>query len=92
MCGGDFHVDDALVFFGMVRLAQIVGEVEEARARRRLAVARERLQAARSLQTAVGQRLAGIAAKAAAAQQALSRDAAQARARSRRRGPPPGTR
>jgi hypothetical protein len=30
-----YYVDDALMFFGMVRLAQIVGEVEEARRQRR---------------------------------------------------------
>ena len=42
-------------------------------------MAGERLEAARSVQTAVGRRLAGIAAKAAAAQQALGRDAARAR-------------
>jgi two-component system, NarL family, sensor histidine kinase DesK len=76
-----YYVDDALVFFGMVRLAQIVGDVEQARGRAaELAVARERLQAAGSLQAAVGERLAGVAAGAAAARRALSRDAAQARA------------
>jgi len=73
--------DDGLFFFGMVRLAQIVGEVEQARAQAAsLAVAGERLQAARSLQAAVGQRLAAIASMAAAAQQALSRDTSRARA------------
>jgi two-component system sensor histidine kinase DesK len=73
-------VDDAVVFFGMVRLAQIVGEVEQARSQAAdLAVGRERLQAAEALQAAVGQRLAGIAAQAAAARRALSRDAARAR-------------
>ena len=46
-------VDDGLWFFGMVRLAQIVGEVEQARRQSaELAVARERLQAARALVTA----------------------------------------
>jgi hypothetical protein len=76
-----FYVDDALVFFGIARLAQIVGEVEDARRQAAgLAVARERLQAARSLQAALGQRLAEVAAKAAATRRALSRDAAQARA------------
>jgi two-component system, NarL family, sensor histidine kinase DesK len=76
-----YYVDDALVFFGMVRLAQIVGEVEQARGQATdLAVARERLQAAGSLQAAVGQRLADVAAMIAAARQALSRDATSARA------------
>jgi two-component system sensor histidine kinase DesK len=76
-----YYVDDALVFFGMVRLAQIVAEVEEARSQAAdLAVARERLQAAGSLQAAVGQRLADVAARAAAARQATSIDAAEARA------------
>jgi two-component system, NarL family, sensor histidine kinase DesK len=77
-----YYVDDALVFFGMVRLAQIVGEVQDARSRAAdLAVTDERLLAARSLHSAVGQRLADISAMAAAARRALSRDAAQARAR-----------
>jgi two-component system sensor histidine kinase DesK len=75
-----YYVDDALVVFGMVRLAQLVGEVEQARGQAAdLAVARERLQAAGSLQAAVGHRLADVAAKVAAARHALSRDAAQAR-------------
>ena len=77
-----YYVDDGLAFFGMVRLAQIVDEVEDARSRAAaLAVADERLLAARSLHSAVGQRLADISAMAAAARHALSRDAAQARAR-----------
>lgn len=76
-----FFVDDALTFFGMVRLAQIVGEVEDARGQAAgLAVAHERLQAAEALQAAVGTRLADIAEKAAAARCALSRDAGRARA------------
>lgn len=45
-----------------------------------LAVARERQRAAETLQTAVGQPLAGIAATAAAARRALPHDAAAARA------------
>jgi two-component system sensor histidine kinase DesK len=74
-------IDDALVFFGMVRLAQIVGEVEDARRQTaELAVAQERLQAAGALQSAIGQRLADVSACTVAARQALSRDAAQARA------------
>jgi two-component system sensor histidine kinase DesK len=74
-------VDDGLYFFGMVRLAQIVGEVEQARRQAvGLAAAGERLAAARSLQAAVGRHLAGIAARAAAARRALASDAARARA------------
>jgi two-component system, NarL family, sensor histidine kinase DesK len=74
-------LDDVLWFFGMVRLAQIVGEVEQARrCAGGLAVARERLRAAEALQSAVGQHLAGIAEAAAAARQALPRDAVAARA------------
>ena len=74
-----FYVDDALALFGLVRLAQIVGEVEQARAQAAgLAVAGERLQATGELQAAIGERLADIAATAAAAQSALSADAARA--------------
>jgi two-component system sensor histidine kinase DesK len=76
-----YYVDDALVFFGMVRLAQLVGEVEQARSQAaHLAVARERLRAARSLREAVGHRLADVTAMAAAARHALPCDAARARA------------
>ncbi len=75
-----YYIDDALEFFALVRLAQIVEEVADARERTaEIAVVRERLEAARSLQAAVGERLAGIAAAATAARQTLSRDAAQAR-------------
>jgi sugar phosphate isomerase/epimerase len=73
--------DDALMFFGMVRLAQIVDEVAEARTRAvELAVARERLQAPRSLQSAFGKRLADISSMATAAQRLIGRDPAQAQA------------
>ena len=76
-----YYADDALLLFGMVRLAQIVGNVEEARSQAaQLAAARERLEAAEALQAAVGQRLAAITAKATAARRALSEDAARARA------------
>jgi two-component system, NarL family, sensor histidine kinase DesK len=76
-----YYVDDALIVFGVVRLAQLVGEVEQARSQAaRLAVARERLRAARSLREAVGQRLADVTAMAAAARHALPGDAARARA------------
>jgi two-component system, NarL family, sensor histidine kinase DesK len=75
-----YYVDDALVFFGMVRLAQIVAEVEQARFQAAgLAVSRERLQAAGSLEAGVGRRLVDVAALTAAARQALSCDAARAK-------------
>jgi signal transduction histidine kinase len=75
-----YYVDDAAAFFGLVRLVQIVGEVEQVRAAAGLAVAAERLQVARELQAAIGKRLAGIAAMAAQARRELSRDAGHARA------------
>ena len=75
-----YYLNDALEFFGIVRLAQIVDEVADARERTAdIAVIRERLETARSLQDAVGERLAGTAASAAAARQALGRDPARAR-------------
>ena len=76
-----YYVDDALVFFGLVRLAQLVSEVEDARCQAAaLAVARERLRAGRSLEAAVGERLNDISGNVAAARRALARDAARARA------------
>ena len=76
-----YYVDDALVFFGLVRLAQLVSEVEDARCQAAaLAVARERLRAGRSLEAAVGERLTDISGNVAAARRALARDAAGARA------------
>lgn len=75
-----YYADDALLPFGMLRLTQILGEVEDAqRQAGDLAVAQERLRAAQSLQVAVGQRLAGVAAQAAAARRALAGDGAAAR-------------
>lgn len=76
------YVDDALVFFGLVRLTQIVGEVQQARGQAvRLAVARERLQAAAALHGAVGERLAEVATQTGVAQQALPSGPEQARAK-----------
>ncbi len=73
-------VDDGLGFFGPVRLAQIVADVDEARDRAAgVAVARERLEAARLLQVAAGDRLAEVAALITAARRALDTDPAQAR-------------
>ncbi len=74
-------VDDALAFFGMVRLAQLVGQLQEARnGAEGLAVAAERLKAAQDLQSAVGRGLAAVAAMTAAARQALPDDPGGARA------------
>jgi two-component system sensor histidine kinase DesK len=73
-------VDDGLFLFGMVGLAQIVGEVDQARRRSaELAVTRERLNAAQELQTALGEDLARIMAATSAALSALPGDAARAR-------------
>jgi two-component system, NarL family, sensor histidine kinase DesK len=73
--------------FGMVRLAQLVGELGEAQDRHaELAVARERLTAAEDLQAAVGERLDGIAAAATAARLALAGDPVGARAQISRAG------
>jgi len=80
-------VDDCLVFFGLVRLADLVAALESARGQlAELAVARERLQAAEDLQEAVGDRLADVAAMTAAAQAALPGDPAGARAQIRAAG------
>jgi two-component system sensor histidine kinase DesK len=74
-------VDDGLVFFGLVRLSDLVAELQSARGRfAELAVARERLQAAKDLQAAVGERLAGVAAMTGAAQQAWPGNPVRARA------------
>jgi len=74
-------VDDGLVFFGLVRLSGLVAELQSARGRfAELAVVRERLQTAEDLQTAVGERLAGVAAMTAAVQRAWPGNPAGARA------------
>ena len=71
--------DDALFFFGIVRLAQMVGEVQDARGQAAvLAVGRERLQAAEALQSALGDGLAAVGARAVAAFQAIPASPAQA--------------
>jgi two-component system, NarL family, sensor histidine kinase DesK len=73
--------DLGLAFFGIVRLAQLVGELQQARSQAEgLAVAAERLKMAEELQSAVGERLDYIAATAAVACQALPRDPGAARA------------
>jgi two-component system sensor histidine kinase DesK len=74
-------VDDCLLFFGMVQLADLVEKLQSARGQAaELAVAGERLRAAEELQAAVGERLADVAALTTAAQHALSGNPAQARA------------
>jgi len=73
--------DLGLAFFGVIRLAQLVGELQDAQDQQAgLAVAAERLTAAGDLQIAVGERLDTIAAMAAAARRALARDPGEARA------------
>lgn len=75
------YVDDGLLFFGLVRLAQIADEVRRARGQvAELAVAAERAKTAAHLQSAIGERLAAVAAVAANAGQALPGDPARARA------------
>ncbi len=75
-----YYLGNALGFFGLVRLGQIVGALQEARGQAaELAVTSERLEAARSLQAAVGERIAGAAAKAAAARRSLAGDPGRAR-------------
>jgi two-component system, NarL family, sensor histidine kinase DesK len=73
--------DLGLAFFGVIRLAQLVGELREAQDQHAgIAIAAERLHAAGELRSAVGERLDGIAAMATAARQALAGDPGEARA------------
>jgi two-component system, NarL family, sensor histidine kinase DesK len=73
--------DLGLAFFGLVRLAQLVGDLQQAQGRHaELAVAAERLHAADALQSAIGGRLDSIAATAWAARRALAGDPGAARA------------
>ena len=75
-------VDDCLIFFGMVRLADLMEQLQSARGQAaELAVAGERLRAAEELQAAVGERLTDVAALTTAAQHALSGNPAEARER-----------
>ena len=75
-------VDDCLIFFGMVRLADLMEQLQSARAQAaELAIAGERLRAAEELQAAVGERLTDVAALTTAAQHALSGNPAEARER-----------
>ena len=74
-----YFVDDALSFFAVVRLAQIVEELSRARDRTAgLAVAQTRLEAADRLQSAVDERLVAIAELTAQARLALATDPARA--------------
>lgn len=73
-------VVDTLVLFGMIRLEQIVRELDAARGTAaELAVASERLHMAQTLHAAVGRCLTDAAARAEAARQSLAHDAATAR-------------
>jgi two-component system, NarL family, sensor histidine kinase DesK len=73
--------DLGLEFFGLVRLAQLVEELQQAQGRHaELAVAAERLHAVGALQSAIGERLDSIAATAWAARRALPGDPGAARA------------
>jgi two-component system, NarL family, sensor histidine kinase DesK len=75
-------VDDGLVFFGLIRLADIVMESQAARRLLAgLAAARERAAAAEDLRATVGEHLSEIAAMTASARQAFPRSPAVARAR-----------
>ena len=75
-------MDDCVTFFGLVRLADLVGQLQSARGQfAELAVARERLRTAEDLQAAVGERLADAATIIAAAQHAMPGNPAEARAR-----------
>jgi two-component system, NarL family, sensor histidine kinase DesK len=73
-------VDDALVLFGLTRLADMVAQVNAARSELAdLAVSRERLTAAGALRSAVGERLTAVSGRATAALQAADRSPARAR-------------
>jgi two-component system sensor histidine kinase DesK len=75
-----YYIDDCLLFFGLVRLAQLVRELDHARDQAAgLAVAAERLQAAEALQVAIGRCLADVARMVAAARLALRDDLEVAR-------------
>jgi two-component system, NarL family, sensor histidine kinase DesK len=75
----DFAVD-ALMLFGLARLADLIAAVHAARDElAEAAVSAERLRAADSLRAAVGDRLAAAASQAAAALRAITRSQSQAR-------------
>jgi two-component system sensor histidine kinase DesK len=71
---------NALVLFGLARLAGLVATVRAARGELAdAAITAERLRAAEGLRLAIGDRLAAAASRAASALQALDRSQAQAR-------------
>ena len=71
---------DALILFGLARLADLIAAVHAARDElAEAAVTAERLRAADSLRAAVGDRLAAAAGRAAAALQTIARNQSQAR-------------
>jgi two-component system, NarL family, sensor histidine kinase DesK len=73
-------VMDALILFGLARLADLIAAVHAARDElAEAAVTAERLRAADSLRAAVGDRLAAAAGRAAAALQTIARSQPQAR-------------
>ena len=88
-------VIDALVLFGLARLADLIVQVHAARGElAEAAVIAERIRAADNLRLAIGDRLSGRPAWAAAALHAISRSPAEAREeiRGNRCGRPPGDR
>src|SRR5260370_1356300 len=73
-------VDDALLLFGLARLADMVAQVNATQGELAdLAVSRERLRAAAVLRSAVGERLTAVSGRAAAALQVLAGSPARAR-------------
>jgi two-component system, NarL family, sensor histidine kinase DesK len=71
---------DAVILFGLARLADLIAAVHAARDElAEAAVTSERLRAADSLRAAVGDRLAAAAGRAAAALQTITRSQPQAR-------------
>jgi two-component system, NarL family, sensor histidine kinase DesK len=71
---------DALILFGLARLADLIAAVHKAREElAETALAAERLRAADSLRAAIGDRLAVAAGRAAAALQTIARNQPRAR-------------
>lgn len=74
------YVDNGLALFGLARLADMVARVHAARGElAEVAVSKERARATRALQSAVGERLAAVSARAAAALRVLGGSPGQAR-------------
>jgi two-component system, NarL family, sensor histidine kinase DesK len=77
-----YYVNDAMIVFGVVRISQIVADLKTARVQAlQLAVARQRLRTAESLEAAVGNHLADIASQTSGAQESLYGDPAETRTR-----------